>query len=68
MQCICPKCGAGYYGWALNNPSERRCDRCGSKLKICGDREPNRAHNSPFAYAQYKIINNKGNSNYFTFN
>ena len=30
----CPKCGANYFGWALANPSKRKCERCGSALEI----------------------------------
>jgi predicted nucleic-acid-binding Zn-ribbon protein len=34
MKAICPKCGARYYGWALENPLRRKCRKCGSTLEI----------------------------------
>jgi len=34
MKGICPKCGARYYGWALENPLRRKCRKCGSALEI----------------------------------
>ena len=30
----CPKCKAHYVGWALSNPKNRMCDRCGAELEI----------------------------------
>ena len=68
MRCICPQCGASYYGWALNDPSERRCEQCGSFLEICGDDDLNKVYNSPLAYPQYKIKNNEISNNYFASN
>ena len=37
---ICPACGASYYGWALANPAEQRCGKCGSALEIRRDSTP----------------------------
>jgi uncharacterized OB-fold protein len=34
MKGKCPKCGASYYGWALENPLDRQCDHCGSSLEV----------------------------------
>jgi rRNA maturation protein Nop10 len=34
MKAKCPKCGARYYGWALENPLRRKCRKCGSTLEI----------------------------------
>jgi len=34
MKGICPKCGAIYYGWALQDPLKRKCEKCGSTLKM----------------------------------
>jgi NAD-dependent SIR2 family protein deacetylase len=34
MKAICTKCGARYYGWALENPLRRKCRKCGSALEI----------------------------------
>jgi predicted nucleic-acid-binding Zn-ribbon protein len=34
MKAICPKCGARYNGWALENPLRRKCRKCGSTLEI----------------------------------
>ena len=30
----CPKCGECYYGFALVNPQNQACGRCGSALEI----------------------------------
>jgi hypothetical protein len=30
----CPHCGARYYGWALSNPGDKICSRCGETLEI----------------------------------
>jgi uncharacterized protein (DUF983 family) len=36
---ICPTCGAGYCGWALLDPDNQKCDRCGSTLEVRRDGE-----------------------------
>ncbi len=40
MKGVCPACGASYYGWALANPDERRCDKCGGALEMRRDTIP----------------------------
>jgi len=59
MKGICPKCGTVYYGWALTNPREQKCDQCGSNLEISNDRECIRTRYSAFSYPKYKITFNK---------
>jgi uncharacterized protein (DUF983 family) len=34
---VCPKCGVTYYGWALENPSNQRCEGCKTDLVITND-------------------------------
>jgi uncharacterized protein (DUF983 family) len=34
---ICPTCGASHYAWALLNPENQKCGRCGTALEIEGD-------------------------------
>jgi hypothetical protein len=33
-QAICPKCGARYYGWALQTPRHQMCEICGAALVV----------------------------------
>jgi transcription initiation factor IIE alpha subunit len=54
---VCPKCGASYYGWALRNPGEPKCDRCGSDLKISENGAHIRSHYSSLTTRTYKITN-----------
>lgn len=37
LEGICPKCGAHYFGWALNKPSDRKCEKCGAALDVYKD-------------------------------
>lgn len=30
----CPKCGCKCYGWALTDPKQQTCPKCGTELKI----------------------------------
>lgn len=30
----CPKCGYTCAGWALRNPEQQTCPKCGTKLEI----------------------------------
>jgi len=53
---VCPKCGASYYGWALRNPIEPKCDRCGSDLKISENGVHIRSHYSSLTTRTYKTI------------
>jgi hypothetical protein len=38
---VCPKCGKAYYGWALGNPNNQRCEGCKTDLVITNDGMPN---------------------------
>ena len=33
----CPKCGRQFYGWALLQPRNQSCDKCGASLLITKD-------------------------------
>ena len=55
MEGICPKCGTKYYGWALNNPLEQRCEICGADLDVFDDSEHVEEKQSPFDYLKYEI-------------
>jgi hypothetical protein len=48
---ICPRCGTTYYGWALNEPVEHKCEHCGINLAIVtatisGNAAPGAAENN----------------------
>ena len=58
LKAICLKCGARYYGWALNNPLEQKCEQCGNSLKISSDGVRMRSHYSSFTIKKYKIVSN----------
>jgi len=47
MEGVCPRCGAHYYGWALDSPLKHRCDICHVELKIFDDREHTKKINLP---------------------
>jgi predicted nucleic-acid-binding Zn-ribbon protein len=47
MKAKCPKCGARYYGWALENPLRRKCRKCGSTLEILDNDLPLITDQSP---------------------
>jgi len=34
---VCPKCGVTYYGWALDNPNNQRCESCKCDMVITND-------------------------------
>jgi len=36
---VCPKCGRAYYGWALGNPNNQRCENCKTDLVITNDNQ-----------------------------
>ena len=44
---VCPKCGRTYYGWALGNPDNQRCEKCKCELVITNDWMPQHKENSP---------------------
>jgi len=59
MEGICPKCSAHYYGWALNNPLEQKCEICGSLLEISEGKICLKAYQSPFNYPKYEMTSNE---------
>jgi len=52
----CPKCGASYYGWALNNPNQQQCERCGCELDIFENRKPIVPNHDLLSYPEYETI------------
>ena len=59
MEAICPKCGALYYGWSLDNPRKHRCDICHTDLKILDEREHIEENQSPNEHPKDKISPDK---------
>jgi hypothetical protein len=51
----CPKCGARYYGWALNSPRNQMCENCGIGLEILDGEGNSFTGYSPFTAAEYKF-------------
>jgi hypothetical protein len=51
----CPKCGARYYGWALNSPRNQICGYCGISLEITDTDGNTFTGYSPFTAEEYKI-------------
>ena len=51
----CPKCGQRYYGWALLQPRNQSCTRCGVGLLITEDGGKPLKGYSPFGAEEYKI-------------
>jgi hypothetical protein len=43
---VCPKCGKAYYGWALGNPNNQRCEGCKMDLVITNDWMPKNQENT----------------------
>jgi uncharacterized OB-fold protein len=58
MKGKCPKCGASYCGWALNNPLHQKCEECGTYLEIRDVRAIG-VLNPFFLYPKYKMTFNK---------
>jgi hypothetical protein len=48
LEGCCSKCGARYYGWALRNPRNQMCSRCGVALIITDEGGRIFAGYSPF--------------------
>jgi hypothetical protein len=46
LKSVCPKCGKAYYGWALGNPDNQRCEKCKCDLVITNDWMPKNQGNS----------------------
>jgi len=51
----CPKCGMRYFGWALQNPRNQACSKCGSGLEIFKDGQKVGTGYSPFAAERYRV-------------
>ena len=52
---ICPKCGRRYYGWALLQPRNQSCPKCGVGLLITEDGKKTSQGYSPFTAEEYKF-------------
>jgi len=59
MKGKCPKCGASYYGWALENPLHQRCEQCGSSLEISEGQICTGTSYSVLSYLEYRINRNR---------
>ena len=51
----CPKCGQRYYGWALLQPRNQSCGKCGTGLLINKDGKAVLEGYSPFTADKYSI-------------
>jgi transcription initiation factor IIE alpha subunit len=51
----CPKCGASYFGWALQFPRNQSCSHCGAALKIYKNGELISEGYSPFTAEKYSL-------------
>ena len=51
----CLKCGRMYYGWALLEPRNQSCPKCGVGLLITEDGKKAIQGFSPFSAEEYKI-------------
>ena len=51
----CPKCGCYYVGWALVNPRNQTCSKCGVGLEITEDGHNVFTGYSPFTAERYVI-------------
>ena len=51
----CPKCGAGYYGWALRFQRHQMCILCNVGLEIFEDGKKISEGYSPFTAEKYSI-------------
>ena len=52
---VCPKCGRQYYGWALLQPRNQSCSKCGAGLLITEDGKKAIQGYSPFTAEEYKF-------------
>jgi ribosomal protein S27AE len=52
---ICPKCGRRSYGWALLQPRNQSCPKCGAGLLITENGKKTMQGYSPFTAEEYKI-------------
>ena len=51
----CPRCGASYFGWALQFPRNQSCSQCGAALKIYKNGKPVSEGYSPFTAEKYSL-------------
>ncbi len=51
----CPKCSQHYWGWALKNPRNQSCGKCGTGLIIFENGKKILEGYSPFTAEEYKI-------------
>ena len=77
LEGLCPDCKIRFYGWALNNPRNQLCVKCGCTLEVRQNDILIRSRYSPFRTEEYKValaMDNWGNHNdqtlvlYFTRN
>ena len=59
MKGKCPKCGATYYGWALEDPIHQKCEHCGSSLEISENLMCTGTSYTVLSYPQYKITRDR---------
>jgi transcription initiation factor IIE alpha subunit len=59
MKGICLKCGAIYYGWALENPLDQKCEYCGSSLEISESPICTGIRCAVLSYPEYKITRDR---------
>ena len=52
---VCPKCSRRYYGWALLQPRNQSCSKCGAGLLITENGKKTIQGYSPFTAEEYKI-------------
>jgi hypothetical protein len=52
---ICTKCGRKFYGWALLQPCNQACQKCGIGLLITEDGKKTIQGYSPFTAEEYKF-------------
>jgi ssDNA-binding Zn-finger/Zn-ribbon topoisomerase 1 len=55
MEGKCPKCGKNYFGWALQNPRNQSCIKCGTGLLIVENGKQPVLGYSPFSAKEYKL-------------
>ena len=51
----CPRCGQRYFGWALLQPRNQTCTKCGAGLLITEDGIRKIEGYSPFTADEYKL-------------
>lgn len=51
----CPRCGQRYFGWALLQPRNQMCAKCGAGLVVTEDGIRKIEGYSPFTAEEYKL-------------